>query len=99
MSRDAAWFAAHVAGAPATLTDRAAAFLAAEGEGTLADRLAAAGSRALAAAEARGSSRTAALDLLAADALITLALLEVAARAPGRLASEASRLRIAAAGA
>lgn len=90
---EVAWVDARVAGAPTTLADRVRTFAAAAPAGPLVDRLAAAGEAALAAAAARGGDRAAALDLLAADALITLALLDIAERTPGRLAAEAARLR------
>jgi hypothetical protein len=56
-------------------------------------QLAEAGELALKASVRRGAGRDAALDLLAADALITLALLEVAERDPSSLGAEARRLR------
>jgi len=55
-------------------------------------RLARAADRALAAALALGEGRAAALDLLAADALVTLALLARAESAPGALADFAAAL-------
>lgn len=87
------WFDAHVAAAPTVLVDRAGEFLARATGGTAAERCAMAGSVALLAAEEHGAGREAALDLLAADALITLALLDVAERAPATLGEEAARLR------
>jgi hypothetical protein len=91
-----AWFRERTVGAPAVLRERAAAFHAeAEGSGTI--RLAAAGAAALEAAIASGSTRAAALDLLAADGLITLALLAEAERDPAGLAAAAAALRLAAA--
>ena len=59
----------------------------------LGTRLAMAGELALQAAIRRGSDREAALDLLAADALITLALLESAERDPATLGATARQLR------
>ena len=59
----------------------------------LGTRLAMAGELALQAAIRRGSDREAALDLLAADALITLALLESAERDPATLGTTARLLR------
>ncbi len=88
-----AWFDHRTAGAPVVLRDRARQFLAATTQEPLGARLAAAGRAALAAATDAGSSRAAALDLLAADALITLALVEAAERVPSSLASEAVSLR------
>lgn len=93
-----AWLDARIAGAPATLAERVRAFLDDDAAARSSDRLAVAGRRALEAAEARGSERAAALDLLAADALITLALLDVAEHVPARLGVEAARLREQAAG-
>ena len=95
MNHDA-WFAARTAGAPGVLRDRAAACRAAQSGETLVDRLAAAGGKALAAATA-ARSRDGALDLLAADALITLALLAAAESGPETLEGAARRLREAAA--
>jgi hypothetical protein len=54
--------------------------------------LAQAADSALAGALARGEGRAAALDLLAADALVTLALLARAEAAPGSLAGFAADL-------
>jgi hypothetical protein len=53
----------------------------------LPERLAAAGRRALALVERGPGDRASALDLLAADALITLALLAQAEQAPAGLAA------------
>lgn len=97
MTSDTRWLEARIAGAPPLLAERAGHFVAAAAGGQLPGRLAAAGGAALAAAEAQGPERAAALDLLAADALITLALLAVAEREPGDLAPIAARLRMAAA--
>lgn len=91
------WFAARTAGAPEVLRERAAAFHAAVAEGDGAGRLAAAGTAALEAAITSGTTRAAALDLLAADGLITLALLAEAERDPAGLAAAAAALRRAAA--
>ena len=91
-----AWFVARTAGAPAVLRERAAMFFAAERGDELVERLSAAGDRALAAATA-ARSRDGALDLLAADALITLALLAASEAGIDALESTARRLREAAA--
>lgn len=92
-SADEAWLTAHTAGAPERLRSRVLEHhAAAAGDGAMA-RLAAAGDRALRAAMAAGDDRAAALDLLAADALITLALLHAAERTPATLAAEAASLR------
>jgi hypothetical protein len=53
----------------------------------------------LVAAMSAGSSRACALDLLAADALITLALLAAAERDPATLGATAGAIRKAAIGA
>ena len=58
----------------------------------LADALAAAGRRALERVAAHPGDRSVALDLLAADALITLALLAEAERRPERLGQFAAGL-------
>ncbi|MES2125275.1 MAG: hypothetical protein V4503_11380 [Gemmatimonadota bacterium] len=91
------WVALHTVGAPPQLLARALAHLEPIGAGTRAARLAAAGDAALAAAMAAGSDRRAALDLLAADALITLAVLACAEASPSSLEADAAALRIAAA--
>ncbi len=88
-----AWFDRHVAGAPTVLAARARHYLSGDSGATPADRCAVAGSAALHAAESAGVGREAALDLLAADALITLTLLDLADRTPATLAEDAARLR------
>ena len=93
MSDDSAWLDARIAGAPPRLAERARHFAGVAAGDEPGERLAAAGLRALEAAESLGRDRAAALDLLAADALITLALLETAEREPGRLAVTAAELR------
>ena len=80
-----AWLERHAAHAPPVLRDRVKEFLAAAPAGALPGRLSAAGAAALASAEARLEDRAAALDLLAADALVTLALLAEAQREPAGL--------------
>lgn len=94
MSDLLSWFAAQTAGAPATLVARAHEYLVASPE-TLSppERLRAAAESALDAAIAGGTERRAAVDLLAADALITLALLQVATTQPARLGDAARQLR------
>ncbi len=89
---DDAWFAAHTDGAPARLRLRTEHFFRETGPDTLSRRLAVAANAALEAASGE-VSRDAALDLLAADALITLALLAAAKRDPSSLAGEARALR------
>jgi hypothetical protein len=90
---DRAWFLSRTAGAPETLRERAEHFFSCETGETLTARLASAGSAALAAATHDGATRRAALDLLAADALITLALLASAERNPEQLGAAAAALR------
>ena len=89
---DGDWFVARTAGSPDALRERAASFLASADGRDLTARLADAGGRALAAATA-ARSRDGALDLLAADALITLALLAAAERDPAALEQSARMLR------
>lgn len=91
---NAAWFAARTDGAPPRLRRRAAEFFERAAEGSLAARLSAASRAALDAAAADGVGRAAALDLLAADALITLALLACAEQDPSGLALAARDLRL-----
>ncbi|HRP08295.1 MAG TPA: hypothetical protein PLL69_07395 [Gemmatimonadales bacterium] len=86
------WLERRTAGSPPVLLARVRQALDAAPEGTLGERLALAGESALRAAEEKGSSREAALDLLAADALVTLTLLEAAERDPAGLATAADRL-------
>jgi hypothetical protein len=96
MSEAATWFSAHTAGAPSVLVARAWRFLELSSEiDSVADALATAGTAALDTSIEAGAGRDAALDLLAADALITLALLECAEREPDRLGERARELRFA----
>jgi hypothetical protein len=88
------WFAQRTVGAPEALRQRAEHFLAATGDGDLGQRLALAGTAALTAAARDGADRSAALDLLAADALITLALLRTAEDDPANLEHAAAALRL-----
>lgn len=83
------WLGDRLLGAPADLADRVR-----RGQpGDDAGRLAAAGGEALEAAISLGAGRAAALDLLAADALITLALLRAGVEDPGGLERFAISLR------
>ncbi len=91
---DDIWMQAHTATAPERLRDRAVEILTATPAEDRSDRLVAAGRTALQSAIAAGSDRRAALDLLAADALITLALLDIAERAPADLAGRARAIRL-----
>jgi len=90
----AGWFGQHAAGAPSVLRERAARFLDAEPDHAPSpERLAGAARRALAAVLAGTGDRSVALDLLAADALVTLALLAKAQQEPAGLARFAASLR------
>src|SRR5690606_9856794 len=89
---DAEWLEQRTTGAPPVLLERVRQALDAVPDGSLSCRLAAAGELALLVAEEQGSSRDAALHLLAADALVTLTLLEAAERDPAGLAAAAERL-------
>jgi hypothetical protein len=86
------WFATRTAGAPESLRRRAEHFYVQASPGDLASRLAAAGGAALAEATRDDAGRAAALDLLAADALITLALLLAAEQEPTTLGTVAAEL-------
>jgi hypothetical protein len=86
------WLQRHAAGAPAPLRERALAYLREEGR-PLPEEVAAAGLRALRATLDLGPDRRAALDLLAADALVTLALLAKAESDPAGLGTLARALR------
>lgn len=88
-----AWFTARSEGAPPRLRAASATWWRAASGDTAAARLADAGRLALDAAIAAGASRDAALDLLAADALITLALLAEAEADPLALGARAVAIR------
>lgn len=94
---DGEWLVNHTTGAPARLRAQVLEYYASAPAGVLTDRLAAAGDAALSAATTSGRGRDTALDLLAADALITLALLATAQQAPATLADVAVALRLRAA--
>ena len=86
MSEAAVWFAARTTGAPSALRARAAEYLGRiPAGGTVASRLAAAATLALTGVLDRGRERSAALDLLTADSLLTLALLAQAEARPEEL--------------
>jgi len=87
-----AWFDEHSAGAPEPLRERAARYLAARDEPELAARLGAAAGAALRQVLAGRGDRDVALDLLAADALVTLALKARALEQPAALAEFAASL-------
>jgi hypothetical protein len=80
-----AWLERHTAHAPPVLRERVMHYAADAPGDALPAHLAAAGVRALAAVEGHPGDRSAALDLLAADALVTLALLAQAQRDPAAL--------------
>lgn len=89
----AAWMLRHVGQAPSSLRDRVLEHAGAVTEGeTLADRLAVAAERVLAIVEEHPGDRRIALDLLAGDALITLALLAQAETEPEALGQFAEAL-------
>jgi hypothetical protein len=88
------WFEEHSTGAPAPLRERAAHYLAGRAEPELAERLAGAANDALGAVLSHPGDRSVALDLLAADALITLALKARALADPADLARFAASLSV-----
>jgi hypothetical protein len=88
-----AWVVRRIDGAPAALRERVEYWLASVSAEEAAERCAAAGRAALAHSLAGSSDRSSAGDVLAADALVTLALLAVADRDPARLAAVAAELR------
>ena len=88
------WFDAESAGAPPALRERAAMYLGrCPADADLAVSLAAAAADALATSLAHTPGREAALDLLAADALVTLALKARAQHDPAGLGTFAAGLR------
>jgi hypothetical protein len=88
------WLRQRSAGAPAPLVERARSYLAQVGQSNdPADDLARAGLAALETTTGSAGDRQAALDLLAADALVTLALLVRAETDPAALAGFAARIR------
>jgi hypothetical protein len=89
---DGSWLARQLEGAPGDLAARTTLFAADALHGAP-DALALAGGRALGAAIRQASERQAALDLLAADALVTLALAAQAERDPAALEAFARALR------
>lgn len=93
MSQLQHWLEQHTASAPAALADCVQQHVRATGEAESAPLLlAAAAERALERVLARQGGREVALDLLAADGLITLALLHQAEHQPSELAALARRL-------
>src|SRR5262245_23276355 len=87
-----AWFEEHSRGAPAPLCERAVHYLAMRNESGLAERLAGAAGAALDQVLGQRGDRPAALDLLAADALVTLALKARALEQPAALAAFAAEI-------
>ncbi len=87
------WLADRFAGAPAELVQRASEFVGDVDSPTTAEALARAASRALETALARKGDRGAALDLLAADALVTVALAAQVETDPSALEQFARELR------
>ncbi len=88
------WLASHTAGAPASLCERVLAWAALTDPGQpMPERLSSAGQAALEAVLHSGHDRSVALDLLAADALVTLAFLAQAEGDPGKLQACAHRVR------
>ncbi len=98
MSEVIAWAEAHTTTAPQFLRARVVALASMRTlpPGTIPERLAYAGRRALENVCKHPGDRTVALDLLAADALITMALLAQAELDPTKLGEFAERLRKAA---
>lgn len=92
LSRAGEWLDRRTRRAPAALRSRALEYAGAPDPARLAEALAEAGRRALDQVVAHPGDRSVALDLLAADALITLALLAEAERAPERLGEFAASL-------
>jgi len=89
------WFQRESDGAPPALRARAAHYLqTTSGTDDMADALAAAALGALRATLGHAGGRDVALDLLAADALVTLALKARSAADPAGLGSFAAQLRI-----
>src|SRR5262245_46219164 len=90
----AEWLAASASAAPAELVARANTWLArVTPTGRASEALAGAGLEALGAVIASSGGRPAAGDLLAADALVTLALEARAAEDPSSLADFAAKIR------
>lgn len=87
----ALWIAAHIELAPPALRARALSYVQPD-ESPPAEQLAAAAHRALGLVLAHEGDRSVALDLLAADGLITLALLAKASAAPAELEAFAASL-------
>jgi hypothetical protein len=82
---DGDWLEQHTSQAPGILRARVLEYASAASGRNLPERLAAAAQSALSRVLVQPGDRSAALDLLAADALITLALLSQAETAPDHL--------------
>jgi hypothetical protein len=82
---DVDWLERHTSQAPPVLRARVLEYAAAASAPSLPDALAAAAQAALTRVLSHSGDRSVALDLLAADALITLALLAQAEAAPDQL--------------
>jgi hypothetical protein len=91
VSADDSWLEEQSRGAPEALRERVMSYVAGRA-GPLPERLASGARAALEAVLARPGDRSVALDLLAADALVTLALKAQAARDPRELAGFAGEL-------
>jgi hypothetical protein len=94
VSIDLDWVTSRIDGAPEALRSRVEEWISRCSDSAVPDRLASAGALALSAADKPGAARESALDLLAADALITLALLHHAEHEPAGLESAARQLRV-----
>jgi len=88
------WLAARTEGAPEALRRRAQHYLKPAEAPDAVDRLVVAARSALAAASGAEAGRSVAIDLLTADALITLALLRQSETGPGGLAARARTIRL-----
>jgi hypothetical protein len=85
VSVDADWLDRHTSHAPSALRKRVHSYAAGSTDGSLPVQLSAAADAALTRVLAQPGDRSVALDLLAADALITLALLAQAQASPEQL--------------
>ncbi|MEK7380376.1 MAG: hypothetical protein AAB075_05135 [Gemmatimonadota bacterium] len=88
------WLAARTEGAPKALCRRVQHYLHPTEAPDAVDTLVGAARSALAAASGAEAGRSVAIDLLTADALITLALLRQSETEPGALAARARAIRL-----
>lgn len=88
------WLAARTEGAPEALCRRVQHYLHPATAPDAVDTLVVAARSALVAASGTEAGRSVAIDLLTADALITLALLRQSETAPGALAARARTIRL-----